>query len=281
MKNTKLFSILAIVLAVVLLALGVFLGFDRGADIGGSYVLSVQLNETFNVKDIEAIMKEAGATGCVVQSIQKQTTKDYANGEGVLISFEVEDDLKAKEVADKAEELLSAKYALAFPGEFEFFSSTFNRQAAIKMWPVAIVFVILLAYVFIRFGLKMGFAFVLDMFIPTAITAGLIGIVGIKVSNFTIPALLFVLALAFIFTFIFAMLLKEASKKTTLEEAFNETQKTVSKLALIVSLIAVVALVLLLIIGTTLLKNFALIALVGTVLNMATIIYVLPTLAKK
>ena len=51
MKNTKLFSILAIVLAVVLLACGAFLGFDRGADIGGSYVLSVQLNETFNVKD--------------------------------------------------------------------------------------------------------------------------------------------------------------------------------------------------------------------------------------
>lgn len=281
MKNTKLFSILAIVLAVVLLALGAFLGFDRGSDIGGTYVLSVQLNETFKVKDIEAIMKEAGATGCVVQSIQKQTSLDYANGEGVLISFEVEDDTKAKEIADKAEELIRNKYALAFPGEFEFFSSTFTRQAAIRMWPVAIIFVILLAYVFIRFGLRMGLTFIADMFIPTAITAGLIAIVGIKVSNFTIPALLFTMALAFIFTFIFAMLLKDASKKTTSEEAFEETQKTVSKLALIISLIAVIAFALLIIIGTTLLKNFALIALVGTVLNMATIIYVLPSLAKK
>ena len=89
------------------------------------------------------------------------------------------------------------------------------------------------------------------------------------------------MAIAFIFTFVFAMLLKDSSKKTTLEEAYAETQKTVSKLTLIVSLIAIVAFALLLIIGTTLLKNFALIALVGTVLNMATILYVMPGLAKK
>ncbi len=281
MKNTKLFGIIAVVLAVILLASGAFIGFDRGSDIGGTYVLSVQLNETFNVKDIEAIMKEAGATGCVVQSVQKQTSANYANGEGVLISFEVKDDTKAKEVADKAEALIRDKYALAFPGEFEFFSSTLNRQAAIDMWPVAIIFVLLLVYAFIRFGLNMGFVFIADMFIPTAITAGLIAIVGIKVSNFTIPALLLTMALAFMFTFIFAILLKEASKRVSLEEAFSQTQKQVSKLAVVVSLVAVVGFAVLLIIGSTLLKNFALISLVGTVLNMATIVYVLPSFLKK
>ncbi len=281
MKTTKLISVLAVVLAVVLLACGLIFGFDRGSDIGGTYVLSVQINEKFNVKDIEAIMKEAGATGCIVQSVQKSTATDYNNGEGALISFEVADDSKAQEVADKAQQLISDKYFLAFPGEFEFFSSTFNRQAAIDMWPVAIVFVLLLAYVFIRFGLKMGVAFILDMFIPTAITAGVIALCGIKVTNFTIPALLIVMALAFMFTFIFAICLKDYSKKTDADEAFNMVTKQTSKIALVVSLMAIVAFAFLLIFGSTLLKNFAIVSLVGVVLNMATIIYVLPGLAKK
>lgn len=281
MKNTKLLGVIAVVLAVIVLVLGAVIGFDRGADIGGSYVLSVQINETFKVKDIEAIVKEAGATGCVVQSVQKQTATQYANGEGVLISFEVEDDTKAKEVADKVETLIREKYSLAFPGEFEFFSSTLNRQAAIEMWPVAIIFVLLLVYGFIRFGVKTGFVFIADMFIPTAIAAGLVAIAGIKVTNFTIPALLLTMALAFMFTFIFAILLKEASKRVSAEEAFDQTQKQVNKLAVVVLSVAVVGFAVLLIIGSTLLKNFALISLVGAVLNMATIVYVLPSFLKK
>ena len=44
---------------------------------------------------------------------------------------------------------------------------------------------------------------------------------------------------------------------------------------------AIVAFAFLLIFGRTLLKNFAIVSLVGVVLNMATIIYVLPGLAKK
>ncbi|MBE7091795.1 MAG: hypothetical protein E7365_01255 [Clostridiales bacterium] len=279
MKNAKLISIISIVLAVVLLACGAVLGFDRGSDIGGTYVLSVQLNEKFQVKDIEAIMKEAGATGCIVQTVQKTTVNEFDAGEGVLISFEVEDDTKAQEVADKAQQLISDKYFLAFPGEFEFFSSTFNRQTAIKMWPVAIVFIALLAYAFIRFGLKMGLTFILDMFIPTAITAGLIAIIGIKVTNFTIPALLIVMALSFMFTFVFAMLLKDYKTKYSIEEAFNTAIKQVSSMALIVSLITIVAFTVLLIIGSALIKNFAIVTIMGVAINMATIIYVLPSLA--
>ncbi len=281
MKNAKLIGIIAIIVAAVLLASGAFLGFDRGADIGGSYVLSVQVNEKFEVKDIEAIMKEAGATSCIVQTVQKTTVNEYGAGEGALISFEVADDTKAHEVAKKAEELFSEKYFLTFPGEFEFFSSTFNKQAAIDMWPALIVFVVLLAYVFIRFGVKMGLVFVADMFVPTAATAGIIALCGVKVMGFTLPALLLTMALAFMFTFVFAMLIKNEAKRTDYLAAFDVTVKEVSKITLIVSAAAIVAFALMLIFATTLLKNFALVSLIGVIFNLATILYVLPGLAKK
>lgn len=280
MKNAKLIGILAIVIAAVLLASGALVGFDRGADIGGAYVLSVQVNEKFDVKDIEAIMKEAGATSCIVQTIQKTTVNEYGAGEGALISFEVQDDTKAYEVAEKAEQLLTEKYFLTFPGEFEFFSSTFNRQAAIDMWPALIVFAVLVAYVFIRFGLKMGFVFIADMFVPTAATAGIIALSGLKVTGFTIPSLLFTMALAFMFTFIFAMLLKNGQKKKDGETAFESTVMQVSKITLVASAVAIAAFTVMMIIGTTLLKNFAITMFMGTVLNLVTVLYVLPSLAK-
>ena len=159
MKKTKLISIIAVIISVILLACGCVLGFDRAADIGGTYLISADFLESFEHKDIESIMKEGGATGVIVQAHQVQVISGYRDGSSVEIMFEVEGDAedhkKVEAVYNKALELFKNKYHV-LNCEISSLSSTFNKKAAIRMWPAAIILVILLLYVFIRFGFKNG-----------------------------------------------------------------------------------------------------------------------------
>ena len=86
---------------------------------------------------------------------------------------------------------------------------------------------------------------------------------------------LFLFLVSFLLTFKFI-------KDSNFEKLFKQGKtRTILVASIVVSLIAIVGFAVLLIIGSTLLKNFALISLVGTALNMATIVYVLPSLLKK
>lgn len=281
MKNTKLISIIAVIISVVLLACGCVLGFDRAADIGGTYLISADFLESFEHKDIEAIMKEAGATGVIVQAQQIQVVSGYRHGTSVEIMFEVEGDAedqkKVEAVYNKALELLKNKYHVA-SCEYSTLSSTFNKKAAIRMWPAAIIFVILLVYVFIRFGIKNGLVAIMNAFVPTAATAGIVALTGLKVTGFTIPALLMVAALALAFAIVY-MLINKAYKIKD-EDVSKFAASVITKLALVVSAIAVIAMVALFIMGTSLLQSFALTALIGVALTAVTTIFVMPGAAK-
>lgn len=278
----KLSVILAVAVALVLLIGGIVLGFDRGVDVGGAYVMTVQLNETFQVEDVEAIMKEAGATSCLVQKALKyvEHSSSYKGGEVAAISFEVKDDAEVKTVFDKADKLLSEKYFLKYPAELSNFSSTLNRSKVISMWPVIIAVVIMLAYVFVRFGLKIGFAALVDGLVAGASTLGIVGVAGIKVTGYTVPAILIVCALAYGFTVVFALLLKEnTSRMESKCEAFKATVKQNNQLVAVLTAIGVIAFAIILILGGVMLKNFAITALIGIVINAAVAIFVMPEMA--
>lgn len=278
----KLSVVLAVVVALVLLIGGVVLGFDRGVDVGGAHVMTVQLNEKFNVEDVENIMAEAGAKSCLVQKVLNyvETSDTYKGGEVAVISFEIDEDTDIKTVYDNAEKLLGEKYFLKYPAELSNFTSTLTKAKAISMWPVAIVIVIMLAYVFVRFGAKFGFAALVNMFVAGAITLGIVGITGISVTAYTIPALLIACALAYMFAIVFALLLKENTARINSKcEAFAVTVKQNNKLVAVLTAIAVIALAIVLILGGVMLKNFAITALIGIVINAAVAILVMPEMA--
>ncbi len=278
----SIFKIVAVVIALVLLACGVFMGFDRGVDVGYANVITVQINEKFDAEDVEAIMKEAGATGCLVQKTQTylEYMGEYKSGEVAIISFEVEDDSLVKSVYEKAEKLLGEKYFLKYPGELSTFTATYNRAKLFSMWPALIVIVVMLAYVFIRFGVKFGFDAIINMFVAGAATLGLVGILGIKFTGYTIPALLIACALAYGFTVIYAMLLKENSVRiATKEEALSVSAKQIKMYAAVLCAIAAIAFAIMLILGGVMLRTFALTSLIGIVINAAVAIFVLPGMA--
>ncbi len=280
MKN--IFKIVAVVIAVVLLVGGVLIGFDRGVDVGYANVITVQINEKFEVEDVEAIMKEAGATGCLVQKTQTylDVTNEYKSGEVAIISFEVEDDSLVKSVFEKAEKLLGEKYFLKYPGELSTLTATYNRAKLFSMWPALIIIAVMLAYVFIRFGVKFGFDAIINMFVAGAATLGLVGILGIKFTGYTIPALLIACAFAYGITVIYAMLLKENSVRlSTIEEAYKVSAKQIKMYAAVLCAIAAIAFAIMLILGGVMLKSFAVTALIGIVINAAVAIFVLPGMA--
>ena len=273
----KLSVILAVVIAVVLLVTGAFLGFDRASDVGGTYVLTVNLNEKFEIADIEAIMKEAGATGCFVQKQYKQVSDGFNDAGIVVINFEVLDDSQIQAVYEKAENLLGEKYFLKYPGELTNFSSTLNKAEVISMWPAIIIAVVMLAYVFIRFKAKMGICALINMFVAGGATLGLIGIIGIKVTGYTIPAILLTCALAYGFTVIFALILSgNVARLDSKEEAISATVKQNNGIVAVLSAIAAIAFAVVLILGGTMLANFAITALIGIVINAAVAILVMP-----
>ena len=278
----KLSVVLAILVAVVLLVAGIFVGLDRGVDVGGTYAISVQLNEKYNVEDIEAIMKQAGATNCLVQKALAyvEYTDTYKDGELAIISFEVADDSKVQEVYENAEKLLGEKYFLKYTGEFTNLSSTLNKDKVIGMWPVAIAVVIMLAYAFIRFGAKFGFAALVNVFVASASTLGIVGVAGIKVTGYTIPAILIACALAYGFAIMFALIVKDnTARLDNKNEAYLLSVKQNNKLVAVNTAIAAIALAVIIILGGVMLKNFAITALIGIVINAAVAIIVMPEMA--
>ncbi len=278
----KLSVILAVAIALILLIGGVVLGFDRGVDVGGAHVITVQLNEKFEVEDIEDIMKQAGATNCLVQKVLKyvEYTARYKGGEVAVIRFELADDAELQTVFENADKLLSEKYFLKYPAELSNFSSTLNKSKVIAMWPAVIAIIIMLVYAFVRFGAKLGFTALIDAFVTGAATVGIIGIAGIKVTGYTVPALLIVCALAYGFTLVFALLLKENTARMESKcDAFKATVKQSNKLVAVLTAIAVIALALVLILGGVMLKNFAITALIGIAINAAVAILVMPEMA--
>lgn len=275
-------GVLSVVLAAVLLIGGIVIGFDRGVDVGGAYVLTVQINESFEASDVEAIMKEAGASGCLVQKNLEylEHSEEYKGGEVAVINFEVEDVSKVQEVYETAEKLLGEKYFLKYPGTLTNMSSTLNRDKVISMWPVAIIALVMLVYVFVRFGAKMGVATIVNMFVSGAATLGIVGIAGIKITGYTIPALLVACALAYGFAVVYALILKDNTiRMEKASDAIAVSAKQNKSLVLVVSLIAVIAFTLMLILGGVMLKNFAITALIGVVINAAVAILVMPEMA--
>lgn len=273
----KLSVVLAVVVAAVLLIAGVVMGFDRGADVGGAYTFTAILNEKFEISDVEEIVNQAGAKGCVVQKYVNEINGTFKDAGAAFISFEADTAEEAVEIYNKTNDLLSEKYFLSYSEELTNRSSTLDKDAVISMWPAIIIAVIMIAYVFIRFGAKMGVCSIINMFTVGAATLGLVGVLGIKITGYTIPALMIGCALAYAFTVILALLLKgNLAKLDSKQEAISVSVKQNNSFVAVVSAIAAIGFAVVLIIGGAMLSNFAVTALIGIVINAAVTMLVMP-----
>ncbi len=268
----------AVVLAAVLLIAGALVGFDRGIDVGGTYLFSASLVDAFEVSEVEAILDEAGAKNYIVQNhLIDNGSGEYIDARAVTISFEANSAEEAVEIYNNAKELFSNKFFLSTCTDMSNMSSTLNKDAVVSMWPAIIVGIIMLAYVFIRFGVQLGIYAVINMFVTGVATLGIVGLLGIQITGYTIPALMIACAVAYGFTVVFALTLKGnlariESKEMAIIESVNQHDKIVA----VLSAVAAVGLAVVLIFGGSMLANFATTALIGVIINAAVVILVMP-----
>lgn len=275
--------IIACVLVVLLTACIFIFKPERGVDADLAYICTIQLNDDFDTKEVEAAFKEAGAKQCIVQTQTYYNTyvQDYIMGTTAIVNFTAENGAEAKEISAKANETLGNKFFLKFEEDLTSITGAVNFDYLLKLWPAVLVLVLLTVYAFVRFGVNGGFA---TLLIPVATLASVLGITSIfniTITSFTMPALLLAatLGLAEVIAYFFAF--KQAEKRVTKEEAYVACTKKLIAVSAIIAVVLAVVLSIVFILGADLLKNFALTAIIGVAISYLLTLFVVPAFLKK
>ena len=283
MKKNNLICIIACVLVVLLTACAFVFKPYRGVDAGGAYICTIQLNDEFDAKEVETAFKQAGAKQCVVQSQTYYNTylQDFVMGTTAVVNFMVEDGFTAEEVSEKANEILGNKFFLKFEEDLNTITGSVDKEYLIKLWPAVLVLALLVAYAFVRFGIKGGIAtFLMPVFTILAVI-GIASIFDIAVTSFTMPALLLASAVGMAEVIIYLFGLMQAKKRVTEEEAYVACTKKLVIVSAVVAVALAVVLSIVFVIGADLLKNFALTAIIGVAISYILTLFVLPAFLKK
>lgn len=281
--NKNIICIIALILAIVLGAFMFVFNFARSADARYSAISTINLNDEFDVKDVEKAFKDAGADTVIVQSEQVYNSafKKYENGTNVVVNFTIKDGADIQEVCDKANDNLGEQFFLKYEAKNNAVTAVVNKNYMVKLWPVLVVLALVAVYAFIRFGAKIGIASIVLPALEIIYVAGTMAVAKVWVSTFTAGAFMFVTALGVIGVLVYGYGLKATSKKTSAEEAYKICTAKLFKTETVVSVVAAAALCMALILGSDLLKNCALTALIGVVYNCLLTVFVLPAFLKK
>lgn len=278
MKQMK--WILSLIVAVVLAAVALVLGFASGVESGVTNVYTAEINEKFNVKDVEALMKDAGAKSVLVEnSLVADADGNPVPGTYAVIYFAPEKGKTAEDVFAEAEKLLGAKYFLKYTGKLATLNSYVNVPSFVKLWPALIVLALVLVYAFLRFNVRGGLSVLLMTVTVLLASAGLIGVTRTAVTNYAAAAVIGATILADLFALAFLLVLKNNARKME-RGAFEATQKQIGLFACAAAVLAVLAAVMMMIFGNAMLGNFAVSALLGTVVALAAVLVTLPSLVQ-
>ncbi len=277
MKNAKLTVIISVVLAVVLLACAFVFKFERDLETGWTNLIRVELNEEFNASDVEEIMKEAGAKDAAVQSqIELSSRTEYKNKTRAVIYFSADE---PKAVFEKAEQLLGDKYFVKYSGVLYELSGTQTYVELLDMWPVLIVFAVLLAYIAIRFGVSTLVTSLVSTLSATFAVAGIISVTGMQVGNYTVPAIVTSAGIMLMLNVVFALIGKENAKHVDGKmQAFSASVKSMNVFTAVISACAIAALVAVLILGGVILEKFAVTFIAVTAVDAAAALFLMPAL---
>ena len=274
MKKTNGICIGAGVIAILLLACCFIFGFVRGLDAAWTNIITVELNDEFDNADIEKIVLQAGASDCLVQNqiLYNDYQQKYLNGTKAVIYFSVPEGTDPQIVFEKVEEELGNRYFLKYEGLLSQAAGTVNSKTLLYAWPVLIVLAAVLVYAGIRFGIKTALCALVLVLFDGICTLGIMAIARIPVTAFTIPAMLLFIGLGLVIALSLGATLKQNELRIANKaEALSVSVKQMLPRACVLGVLAVVALVILLIMGTSPMKNFALVALIGTLVNAAAV----------
>ena len=273
MKKATGICIGAGILAVLLLAFCFIFGFTRGLDAAWTHMITVELNDEFDNAEIEKIVLEAGASDCLVQNqvIYNDYQQKYLNGTKALIHFSVPEGTDAAAVFEKIEEELGNRYFLKYDGVLSETAGTLNTKAVLSVWPALVILAAVLVYA--KYDVKIGLSALMLVIFDVCCFLGVMAVAKIPVTGFTIPAMLLFVGLGLLISINLGAVLKEnESKIANKKEALSVSIKQMLPRTCLLCVLSLAALIVLLIMGTSAMKNFALAALIGTVINAVALV---------
>jgi len=272
MKNKKLIGIITIIVAVLLFACCFILKFKKSADISWGFAYTVIPNDVAELDDLASIVKDAGGKDAYAV---KQLNSSTFEGEEYIIYFNAADINAANEVFEKAEEAMSESYILkGEAGTLDALSTTFDLNDVIAYWPMLVVFALAVVYTLIRFGFAYGLTSLVAPLTTVFALCGIISVASLKLNGFTVAAIIAIGILQFI-TVLFAANVKQSvvKKVDNAKDAFTYSFAKLQSASLITTIIAAVAVVVMLIFGTALIRMLAIEILIGLAISLFVSVY--------
>lgn len=232
-------------------------GFNLGIDFLGGSLMEVKFNQEVEVEQVREVMEEIGHSNAILQRTEddqfiiRTTTRNTEIKNQILDALDKEIGIQTPPLQDRN----------VMPG----FGRLITRMALIA---IAISIVGILVYVWIRFEFRFGAAAILALLHDVLITLGIYAILHREISTSTIAAILTIIGYSLNDTIVVFDRIREnsseASKIGYAAMVNNAINKTLSR-SLNTSFTTLIPVIILLIIGSTALKDFALALTVGII----------------
>lgn len=245
-------------------------GFNLGIDFLGGSLIEVKFDRPTDTAEIREIMSELGYDNVIIQKVIPDVLKD--NSDQFIIRIKAKNLGESISTEEKNEilNLLDRKIGITGqplqdrtvePG----FGSILVKNALIA---IAISIAGILIYVWIRFEIRFGAAAILALVHDVLITLGVYCILNREVNTSTIAAILTILGYSLNDTIVVFDRIRENTSlvgKLGYDRVLNNSINATLSRSINTSLTTLFPVVLLLIMGTTALKDFALALTVGIV----------------
>ncbi|MDD3819652.1 MAG: protein translocase subunit SecF [Actinomycetota bacterium] len=245
-------------------------GFNLGTDFLGGTLIEVKFDRPTDTGEIREIMSELGYDNAIVQKVIPDVLED--NSDQFIIRIKAEQQGKPISTEEKNEILNSLDSKIGLSGEplqdrtvEPGFGSALVKNA---LKAIAISVAGILIYVWIRFELRFGAAAILALIHDVLVTLSVYCILNREVNTSTIAAILTILGYSINDTIVVFDRVRENNSqigKLGYEKVLNNSINATLSRTINTSLTTLFPVILLLILGTTALKDFALALTVGII----------------
>ncbi len=260
----KIWSIISLV--VILAGVAGFLirgaSFNLGIDFLGGSLIEVEFSRDTNTSEIRSVISESGLENAIIQQsgfqpgesnrfIIRTTPIDSETKEEMIDLLDEEIGLTGSPLQDRTVD----------PG----FSKQITRYALIA---IAVSFIGILIYVWIRFELRLGAAAIVALIHDVLVTVGIYAILNREINTSTIAAILTIIGYSINDTIVVFDRIREntpQSGKYGYSKIVNDSINITLSRSLNTALTTLIPILLLLILGTSALRDFALALAIGII----------------
>jgi len=262
--KSKILIIISLVMIIAGIA-GYFIqgGFNLGIDFLGGSLMEVEFTRDVDVAEVRSVMNDIGFGNAILQRTESNRfiIRTKAKELGVPISTE-----EKNEILDSLNEKIGTTGTLLQDRIVDpFFGKQITKNA---FKAIGISFVGILIYVWIRFELRFGAAAILALVHDVLVTLGVYAILNREINTSTIAAILTIIGYSINDTIVVFDRIRENTPMTGklgYTKVVNDSINVTLSRSINTSFTTLIPIILLLILGTTALKDFALALTVGIV----------------